>query len=66
MRRLIGEDEIIGMFLIKIRNLFEDKFNKEGIYEIRIKIGKLILVYFKDGENIVNYFLIREDLKSMM
>ncbi|MBA2907103.1 stage III sporulation protein AA [Clostridium saccharobutylicum] len=66
MRRLIGEDEIIGMFPIKIRNLLEDKFNKEGIYEVRIKIGKPILVYSKDGENIVNYFPTREDLKSMM
>ena len=66
MRRLIGEEEIIGIFPIKIGNLLKDRFLKEQIYEVRIKIGKPILVYSSHGESIINYISTKEDIRSMM
>jgi len=66
VRRLIGEEEIIGIFPIKIGNLLKDRFLKEQIYEVRIKIGKPILVYSSHGESIINYSPTKEDIRSMM
>ena len=61
-----GEEEIIGIFPLKIGSLLKDRFLKEQIYEVRIKIGKPILVYSKYGENIINYICTKEDIKSML
>lgn len=66
MRVLKGEEEIIGIFPLKIGSLLKDRFLKEQIYEVRIKIGKPILVYSKYGENIINYICTKEDVKSMV
>lgn len=66
MRILKGEEEIIGIFPLEIGNLLKDRFLKEQIYEIRIKIQKPILIYSKNGESIINYIPSKEDLKSMI
>jgi stage III sporulation protein AA len=63
---LIGEEEIIGIFPPKIGSLLRDRLNKEQVYELRIKIGKPILVYSKYGESIINYTSTKEDMKSIM
>lgn len=66
MRGLIGEEEIMTIFPLKIGNLLKDRLTKEQIYEFRIKIGKPILIYSKYGESIINYSPTREDMRSMM
>lgn len=63
---MIGEEEIVGIFPTKIGNLLKDRLNKEQVYELRIKIGKPILVYSKYGESIINYISTKEDMKSIM
>ncbi|MBE6090657.1 stage III sporulation protein AA [Clostridium beijerinckii] len=63
---MIGEEEIVGIFPTKIGNLLKDRINKEQVYELRIKIGKPILVYSKYGESIINYISTKEDMKSIM
>lgn len=63
---MIGEEEIVGIFPAKIGNLLKDRLNKEQVYELRIKIGKPILVYSKYGESIINYISTKEDMKSIM
>lgn len=66
MRNLIGEEEIIGIFPLRIGNLLRDRLLKEQVYEIRIKISMPILVYSKFGESIINYSITKEDMKSIM
>lgn len=66
MRDLIGEEDIIGVFPVNIGILLKERFNREQIYEIRVKIGKPILIYSKDGESIINYVPTREEMKSMV
>jgi len=66
MRILKGEEEILGIFPLEIENLLKDRFLREQIYEVRIKIGKPILVYSKHGESIINYIPTKEDVKSMI
>jgi len=66
VRIVKGEEEFIGIFPIKIESLLKDRFLKEQIYEVRIKIGKPILVYSKHGESIINYIPTKEDIKSMI
>ncbi|NAS16795.1 stage III sporulation protein AA [Clostridium butyricum] len=61
-----AEEDIIGILPLKIGTLFKERLLKEQIYEIRIKIGKPILVYSKYGENIVNYVPTKEDMKSLI
>lgn len=63
---MIGEENVIGIFPLNIANLLKERINKEQVYEIRVKIGKPILVYSKDGENIINYIPTKEDMKSIM
>ena len=60
------EEDIIGILPLKIGTLLKERLLKEQIYEIRIKIGKPILVYSKYGENIVNYVPTKEDMKSLI
>lgn len=61
-----AEEDIIGIFPLKIGTLLRERLLKEQIYEIRIKIGKPILVYSKYGENIINYVPSKEDMKSLI
>lgn len=63
---MISEEEVIEIFPLKILNLLKDKFLKEQIYEVRIKIGKPLLVYSKQGESIINYIPTKEDIKSVI
>lgn len=63
---MIGEENVIGVFPLSMANLLKERINKEQVYEIRVKIGKPILVYSKDGENIINYIPTKEDMKSIM
>jgi len=63
---LKNEEELVGIFPLKIGNLLKDRFINEQIYEVRIKIGKPILVYSKTGESIVNYIPTRDEIKSMI
>lgn len=66
MRILKNEEEIIGIFPFKIGNLLRDRFLNEEVYEVRVKIGKPILVYCKTGESIIDYIPTKEDIKSMI
>lgn len=66
MRSLIGEEEIVAIFPLRIGGLLKERLLKEEIYEFRIKIGQPILVYSKYGESIVNYIPTKEDMKSMI
>lgn len=66
MRILKGQEEITGIFPNNIGNLLMDRFLKEQIYEIRIKIEKPILIYSKCGESIINYKPSKDELKSMI
>lgn len=66
MIKLIGEEEILGIFPPKIENLLRNSLLKEQVYEIRIKVSKPILVYSKYGESIINYFVTKEDMKSII
>jgi len=66
VRILNGEEEIIGIFPLEIGNLLKERFLKEQIYEIRVKIQKPILIYSKHGESIINYIPSKENLKSMI
>lgn len=61
-----AEEDIIGIFPLKIGSLLKDRLLNERIYEIRIKIGKPILVYSKFGESIINYSPTKEDMKIMI
>lgn len=61
-----AEEDIISIFTPKIGSLLRERILKEQIYEIRIKIGKPILVYSKYGESIINYISTKEDMKSLM
>ncbi|MGN0143932.1 MAG: stage III sporulation protein AA [Clostridium sp.] len=61
-----AEEDIIGLFPLKIRTLLNKILLKEQIYEIRLKIGKPILIYSKYGESIVNYLLTKDDMKSII
>lgn len=61
-----AEEDIIGILPLKIGTLLKERLLKEQIYEIRIKIGKPILVYSKYGENIVNYVPTKEDMRSLI
>ncbi len=66
MRILNGEEEIIGIFPLKIGNLIKDRLYKEQIYEFRIKVGKPIIVYSKHGESIMSYISTKEDMRSIV
>jgi stage III sporulation protein AA len=66
VRILKGEEEIIGIFPLEIGNLLKERFLREQIYEIRVKIQKPILIYSKHGESIINYIPSKENLKSMI
>jgi len=66
VRVLKNEEELVGIFPLKIGNLLKNRFINEQIYEVRIKIGKPILVYSKTGESIVNYIPTRDEIKSMI
>jgi stage III sporulation protein AA len=66
VRIFMGEEEVIGVFPLKIGCLLKDKLRKEQVYELRLKIGKPILVYSDRGESIINYILEKEDIKSIM
>ncbi|WP_297422193.1 stage III sporulation protein AA [Clostridium sp.] len=61
-----GEEEIIGIFPLKIGNLIKDRLYKEQIYEFRIKVGKPIIVYSKHGESIMSYISTKEDMRSIV
>ena len=61
-----AEEDIIGIFPLKIGVLLKERLLNEQIYEIRIKIGKPILLYSKHGESMINYCPTKEDMKSMI
>lgn len=63
---MIGEENVIRIFPFSIGNLLKERMNKEQVYEIRVKIGKPILIYSKCGENIIDYIPTKEDMKIIM
>lgn len=63
---MMGEEEVIEIFPVKIVNLLKERFVKEQIYEVRIKVGKPLLVYSKQGESIINYIPTKEEIKSIV
>ena len=66
MRYVIAEENVIGIFPSSIGKLLKEHISGEQLYEIRVKIGKPILIYSKYGESAINYISTREDMKSIM
>ncbi|SFC96583.1 stage III sporulation protein AA [Clostridium uliginosum] len=60
------ENEVLNIFPSNIVSLFKEKSKKEQFYEIRIKIGKPILVYSNIGESIIDYIPSKDELKSIV
>lgn len=61
-----ADEDVIGLFPLKIRGLLNERILKEQIYEIRIKIGKPIIIYSRYGESIVDYIPTKDDMKSII
>jgi stage III sporulation protein AA len=64
--RTLRDEEMIEIFPLKISEIIKERINKEQVYELRLKVGKPILVYSKFGENLINYIISKEDMKSIM
>ncbi|GAA0075950.1 stage III sporulation protein AA [Clostridium sp. CTA-5] len=60
------ENEILNIFQSNISSLLKEKSQKEQFYEIRLKVGKPIIVYSNIGESIVSYRPSKEDIKGII
>lgn len=63
---MIDVENVLGILPFNIVNLLKEHIREEQIYEIRVKIGKPILIYSKTGESIINYSPTKEDIKSII
>lgn len=59
-------DEILWILPSNLLNAVKNRLNIEEIYEIRIKINRPIIIYSKNGEIILNYIPVKEDIKSII
>lgn len=61
-----GEEEILSIMPRSIYEKLYKRLLEEKLYEIRIKIGKPILIYSKYGESIINYVCSEEDMNNIV
>ena len=59
-------DDILWILPSNLLNAVKNRLNIEEIYEIRIKINRPIIIYSKNGEIILNYIPVKEDIKSII
>lgn len=63
---MVKEEEVIKILPIKLINEIKEHISLEGIQEIRVKIGKPVIVYSNVGEKVLDYLSTEEDIKYMM
>lgn len=66
MRNIIYEDEILRVLPLKISNEIKGYFQSDKIQEIRIKVGKPIILNSFKGERILKYTVTSEDIKQIL
>lgn len=59
-------DEIYKVLPLKIIEEIKDDKVIDNLHEIRVKIGKPVILNCNDGERVLNYYATNEDLKCMM
>lgn len=60
------EDEILRVLPLKVSNEIRVYFESDKIQEIRIKVGKYIILNSFKGEKILNYVVTSEDIKQIL
>ena len=60
------EDEILRVLPLKVSNEIRVYFESDKIQEIRIKVGKNIILNSFKGEKILNYVVTSEDIKQIL
>ncbi|AYE35636.1 stage III sporulation protein AA [Clostridium septicum] len=63
---MTGEEEVFKVLPLKIGNILRDSTLKNSIQEIRIKIGKPVIVYTFKGEEVLSYVATTEDIKQTL
>ena len=66
MRNIIYEDEILRVLPLKISSEIRGYFQSDKIQEIRIKVGKPIILNSFKGERILKYTVTAEDIKQIL
>ncbi|ATD55199.1 stage III sporulation protein AA [Clostridium chauvoei] len=60
------EEEILKVLPLKVGSLIRHKDLKDSIQEIRLKIGKPIIIYTFKGEEVLSYVTTAEDIKQTL
>lgn len=66
MIKISYEDEIVRILPLKIINEIRDCLKNDKIQEIRIKVGKPIILNSFKGERILKYVITAEDIKQIL
>lgn len=66
MRKINYEDEILRVLPLKIISEVRNCFQNDKIQEIRIKVGKPIILNSFKGEKILSYIVTAEDVKQIL
>ena len=66
VRNIIYEDEILRVLPLKISSEIRGYFQSDKIQEIRIKVGKPIILNSFKGERILKYTVTAEDIKQIL
>lgn len=66
VRNIIYEDEILRVLPLKISSEIRGYFQSDKIQEIRIKVGKPIILNSFKGERILKYAVTAEDIKQIL
>ncbi|WP_423231022.1 stage III sporulation protein AA [Clostridium gasigenes] len=66
VRNIIYEDEILKVLPLKISSEIRGYFQSDKIQEIRIKVGKPIILNSFKGERILKYTVTAEDIKQIL
>lgn len=66
MRNIIYEDEILRVLPLKISSEIRGYFQSDKIQEIRIKVGKPIILNSFKGERILKYTVTADDIKQIL
>lgn len=63
---LAKEEEVLKILPIKLNSQVKEFLYLDGMQEIRVKIGKPVILYSHRGEKILDYVPTEEDIKYMM
>lgn len=66
VRNIIYEDEILKVLPLKISSEIRGYFQSDKIQEIRIKVGKPIILNSFKGERMLKYTVTAEDIKQIL